>query len=228
MASLHFAGSAMPSIRPRRGCGSPSLFSGPAFQMPDGRGSFFDVLTGARQRGLEVRVLFWRPDDATAHLRTNAFWGSPAHVALLEQQASDISVRWDRAHPGFCQHQKLWLIDAGLDTACAFVGSINLNPHSVVAPGHRGAEHNHDMYLEISGPAVTDIHHNFVQRWNEASERHAADGRWGPDADRDLAFPDRVAAACGPPSPRCSGRSILAATPTPTPPRRGSVCHRRR
>jgi phosphatidylserine/phosphatidylglycerophosphate/cardiolipin synthase-like enzyme len=36
-----------------------------------------------------------------------------------------------------------------------------------------------------------------VQRWNEASERDEADGRWGPDADRDLAFPDRVAAACG-------------------------------
>jgi cardiolipin synthase A/B len=172
-------------------------FLWPTFQMPDGHGSFFEVLTRARQRGLDVRVLFWRPDDATAHLRTNAFWGSPAHVALLEQQASDISIRWDRAHPGFCQHQKLWLIDTGLETACAFVGGINLNPHSVVAPGHRGAEHNHDMYLEISGSAVTDIHHNFVQRWNEASERHAADGRWGPDADRDLAFPDHVAAACG-------------------------------
>jgi cardiolipin synthase len=167
------------------------------FQMPDGRGSFFEVLTRASQRGLDVRVLFWRPDDATAHLRTNAFWGSPAHVTQLEQHASNISIRWDRAHPGFCQHQKIWLIDAGLETACAFVGGINLNPHSVVAPGHRGAEHNHDMYLEISGSAVTDIHHNFVQRWNEASERHAGDGRWGSDADRDLAFPDRVAAACG-------------------------------
>ena len=167
------------------------------FRMPDGRGSFFDVLGGACRRGVDVRVLFWRPDDATGHLRANAFWGSPAHVALLEQQAPGISVRWDRAHPGFCQHQKFWLIDAGSDTACAFVGSINLNPHSVVAPGHRGAGHNHDMYLEISGPAVTDVHHNFVQRWNEASERDKADGRWGLEADRDLPFPDRVAAPCG-------------------------------
>lgn len=167
------------------------------FRLPDGRGAFFDVLERAGRRGLDVRVLFWRPDDATAELRANAFWGSPAQVALLEQRASAISIRWDRAHPGFCQHQKLWLIDVGLDRACAFVGGINLNPHSVVAPGHRGADHNHDMYLEISGPAVTDVHHNFVQRWNEASERDEADGRWGPDADRDLAFPDRVAAACG-------------------------------
>ena len=167
------------------------------FQMPDGRGSFFEVLTRARRRGLDVRVLFWRPDDATGHLRTNAFWGSPAHVALLKHQASTISIRWDRAHPGFCQHQKMWLMDAGLEAACAFVGGLNLNPHSVVAPGHHGAEHNHDMYLEISGSAVTDIHHNFVQRWNEASERHSAEGRWGPDADGDLAFPDQVATAGG-------------------------------
>ena len=167
------------------------------FQMPDGRGSFFQVLTRARRRGLDVRVLFWRPDDATAQLRTNAFWGSPAQAAMLMQQASTINIRWDRAHPGFCQHQKMWLMDAGLETACAFVGGINLNPHSVVAPGHHGAEQYHDMYLEISGPAVTDIHHNFVQRWNEASDRHAADGRWGPDADRDLAFPEQVAAASG-------------------------------
>jgi phosphatidylserine/phosphatidylglycerophosphate/cardiolipin synthase-like enzyme len=168
-----------------------------AFQMPDGRGSFFEVLTRARRRGLDVRVLFWRPDEVTAQLRTNAFWGSPGQVALLEQQAPDISIRWDRAHPGFCQHQKCWLMDAGLDSACAFVGGINLNPHSVVAPGHSGAAQNHDICLEISGSAVTDIHHNFVQRWNEASERGEADGRWGPDADRDLDFPDRIAAAQG-------------------------------
>ena len=168
-----------------------------SFEMPDGRGSFFDALMRARRRGLDVRVLFWRPDDATADLRTNAFWGSPAHLALLEQYAPEISIRWDRAHPGYCQHQKLWLIDVELPTACAFVGGINLNPHSVVAPGHRGAEHNHDLCLEVSGPVVTDVHHNFVQRWNEASERNEADGRWGPDAGRDLAFPEQLAAAGG-------------------------------
>lgn len=167
------------------------------FQLPDGRGSFFDILSRAGERGLDVRVLFWRPDDATAHLRTNAFWGSPGQFALLELEAPQVSVRWDRAYPGFCQHQKFWLIDAGLDSACAFVGSTNLNPHSVVAPGHRGAQQNHDVTLGISGPAVTDVHHNFVQRWNEASERNEADGRWGPDADRDLAFPDQVAAVRG-------------------------------
>ena len=167
------------------------------FQMPDGRGSVFDVLARARRRGLDVRALFWRPDDATASLRTNAFWGSPEQVGLLARQAPGLSIRWDRAHPGFCQHQKFWLLDAGLETACAIVGGLNLNPHSVVAPGHGGPGQNHDIALELHGPAVTDIHHAFVQRWNEASEREVADGRWGPAADDALPFPDQLAAPRG-------------------------------
>lgn len=172
-------------------------FLWPDFQMPDGRGSFFEVLSRARQRGVDIRVLFWRPDQSTAQLRTNAFWGSDAHFEVLRQQASGISIRWDRAHPGFCQHQKCWLLDPGLDSAVGFVGSINLNPHSVVAPGHRGAGQNHDLCLEVRGPLVTDIQHNFVQRWNEASERDEPDGRWGPEGDQPLPWPDRLAVARG-------------------------------
>ena len=43
--------------------------------------------------------------------------------------------------------------------------------------------------MEISGPAVTDVHHIFVQRWNEASERSLDDGRWSNAADDQLPFP---------------------------------------
>jgi len=105
-----------------------------AFEMPDGRGSAFDVLDRAAARGIDVRLIFWRPDSETEWLKRNAFWGSAAHVDLLETRRSGAKIRWDRAHPGFCQHQKSWLIDAGADDEIAFVGGINLNPHSVVAP----------------------------------------------------------------------------------------------
>lgn len=71
------------------------------------------------------------------------------------------------------------LIDAGTDSETCFVGGINLNPHSMVPPGHCGERQNHDLYIELAGPSLVDVHHNFVQRWNEASERHARDGRWG-------------------------------------------------
>ena len=116
-------------------------FMWPNFQMPDGRGSALEVLDRAAKRGVDVRIIFWRPDDQTASLRRNAFWGAPEHFALLQELNAGISIRWDCAQPGFCQHQKTWLIDAGEDTQTAFVGGINLNPHSVVAPGHSGSKH---------------------------------------------------------------------------------------
>ena len=172
-------------------------FMWPAFRMPDGRGTPLDLFERVAQRGIDVRILFWRPDEEMARHRQNAFWGSPQHFALLAERYPHVNIRWDRAHPGYCQHQKSWLIDAEHATATAFVGGINLNPHSLVAPGHHGQGHNHDAYVEIAGPAVVDVHHNFVQRWNEASERHTADGRWGPHSDEELAFPTHTPPTCG-------------------------------
>lgn len=162
------------------------------FLMPDGRGTALDVFERAAERGIDVRLIFWRPDDQTAHLRQNAFWGSPAHFELLAERYPRLSIRWDRAQPGYCQHQKTWLIDAELDSARAFIGGINLNPHSLVRPGHQGEGHNHDVYIELTGPAIVDVHHNFAQRWNEASERTLPDGGWGQAWREELAFPKQL------------------------------------
>lgn len=162
------------------------------FEMPDDRGSALDVFSRAAGRGIDVRLIFWRPDVETEQLKRNAFWGSTDHIGLLEASRSEVRIRWDRAQPGFCQHQKSWLIDAGADTETAFVGGINLNPHSMVGPGHCGEDQNHDVYIELAGPSAVDVHHNFVQRWNEASERLAEDGRWGAGSEANLPFPARV------------------------------------
>jgi cardiolipin synthase len=162
------------------------------FQMPDSRGSALDVLNRAAARGLDVRLIFWRPDLETEKFKANTFWGSPEHIDLLARRDSAIRVRWDRAQPGFCQHQKIWLIDPGTETETVFLGGINLNPNSMVSPGHRGEGQNHDVYLELAGPSAVDVHHNFVQRWTEASERHSADGRWGSGSEIDLPFPSRL------------------------------------
>jgi cardiolipin synthase len=163
-----------------------------ACQMPDGRGTPLDVLNRAAERGVDVRIIFWRPDPETEYLKMNAFWGAPEHFDLLRKSASSILIRWDRAQPGYCQHQKSWLIDAGAEAETVFLGGINLNPHSVVAPDHRGKGQNHDVYVELTGPSAVDVHHNFVQRWNEASERILPDGRWGAGSEADLPFPTRV------------------------------------
>jgi cardiolipin synthase len=168
-----------------------------AFEMPDGRGGALDVLDRAAARGIDVRILFWRPDATTESLKRNAFWGSADQIGQLEARGSGVRIRWDCAQPGFCQHQKSWLIDAGGESETAFVGGINLNPHSVVAPGHYGEGQNHDVYVEVAGPAAADVHHNFVQRWNEASERLRDNGRWGAGSETDLPFPAHVPARRG-------------------------------
>jgi cardiolipin synthase A/B len=157
-------------------------------KMPDGRGSPLDVLEPAARRGVDVRVIFWRPDAQTKSFEKNAFWGSSEHFELLKHHPR-VNVRWDRTEPGYCQHQKTWLIDADTDDAIAFVGGINLNPNSMVSPGHAGEGQNHDAYVELSGPSVADVQHNFVQRWNEASERHLSNGYWGELGQTDLPFP---------------------------------------
>ena len=159
------------------------------FRMPDGRGSLFDVLDRAAARGLDVRVIFWRPNpESPRGSKGSTFEGTPADHDLLLARGSRFRARWDRAHGHYLHHQKSWLIDAGTPSEVAFVGGINLTARAVGAPGHREG-HRHDAYVEVSGPSATDVHHNFVQRWNEASERALDDGRWGHDADDQLPFP---------------------------------------
>jgi phosphatidylserine/phosphatidylglycerophosphate/cardiolipin synthase-like enzyme len=169
-------------------------------QMPDGRGSFFDVLDRAVERGLDVRALFWRPEPyGTPRIVESAFRGEEEEHAWLAKRGSRFFARWDHNPGHYCHHQKSWLIDAGQPGETTFVGGINLHHNSVVSPGHPYIEHKwgstHDVYVELRGPAATDVHHNFVQRWNEASERRHDHGTWEDPGD--LPFPGQVSAPAG-------------------------------
>lgn len=175
-----------------------------AFCMPGGRGSLFDVLDRAAARGVDVRAMFWsEPDIADQIADEGHFVASDGHTAFLKERNSLLRARWDRV-PKYCQHQKSWVIDAGHLGEVAFVGGINLDVGSVAAPGHplepsiEPGRSVHDLYCEIAGPAATDVVHNFVQRWNEASERNDEHGCY-PDlqvAD-DLKFPTQTSASQG-------------------------------
>ena len=169
-------------------------FFAPDFRFPDDR-ELFDVLDAAVARGLDVRVLFWRPNpESSRYGRT--FPGTAVDRDVLFARGSLFRIRWDRADAAFCQHQKSWLMDAGQPTETAFVGGINLTAKAIGSPGHRDGG-RHDVYLEVTGPSATDVHHNFVQRWNEASERERPDGIWGPGEDPPLPFPIRASKPCG-------------------------------
>ena len=169
-------------------------------RMPGAHGSFFDVLDRVQARGLDVRVIFWRSLPLHAESPGAHFVGTEEERAWLAARGSRFQARWDRAEGAYCQHQKSWLVDAGEPGETAFVGGINLEQTSVAPPGHAalGPESVHDVYVEVRGPAATDVHHNFVQRWNEASDRALSDGLW-PDArsQSDLQFPARLSAPAG-------------------------------
>ena len=162
------------------------------FEMPGGRGTLFDVLDRAVERGIDVRVIFWRHWELARYEPGSHFPGGEHGRRFLAERGSRFLARWDQAHGRYCQHQKSWLVDAGREGEVAFVGGINLNAGSVVVPGHpaRDGGNTHDVYVEVRGPSASDVHHNFVQRWNEASDRDQPDGVW-PDAlsQDDLAFP---------------------------------------
>ena len=168
--------------------------------MPDDHGSFFDVLDRAQARGLDVRVLFWRHEQLAAINPDSHFAGTVTDREFLAKRGSRFLARWDQAHGRYCQHQKSWVVDAGQPGETAFVGGINLNNGSVVAPGHAPRElgSTHDVYVELRGPAATDVHHNFVQRWNEASDRDREDGVWPDARSQDvLAFPRELSPVAG-------------------------------
>src|SRR5215475_9572832 len=80
------------------------------FRMPGGRGTLFDVLDRPVRRGIDVRVIFWRPNpEATYVSPGSTFRGSQADRDFLSARGCRIRIRWDRAHGAFCQHQKCWL-----------------------------------------------------------------------------------------------------------------------
>lgn len=157
------------------------------FRFPDRQEALFDVLDRAVARGLDVRLLVWRPNPETASF-PHVFGGTPEQRALLAKRGARFKIRWDRAASVFCQHQKSWLIDAGRPSETTFVGGMNLNG---------GALGLHDVYVEVTGPSATDVRHNFVERWNEASERQVPDGNWMCDAGDELALPERPGDPCG-------------------------------
>jgi cardiolipin synthase A/B len=107
------------------------------FRMPDGRGSLFDVLDRAAARGLDVRVIFWRPNpESPRGSKGSTFEGIPADHDLLRARRSRFRARWDRAHGHYLHHQKSWLIDAGEPSEVAFVGGINLTARAARATPH--------------------------------------------------------------------------------------------
>ncbi len=192
-------------------------------RFPGGRGTFLDLMDDAASRGVDVRVLFWHPEGrldglVAVHL-DDTFSGTESSIGMLGSRSTRWQARWD-AVGRQCQHQKAWLVDAGTDAEVAFVGGINIGKGSMAGPDH--AEPNpgpevvgddryadvHDVHCLVRGPVATDVHDNFVMRWNGASERGREHGSWPPGETDDLPAPATRTGKLGPTTAQIQ-RSVL-------------------
>ena len=75
-----------------------AAFVAPDFQMPGGSGALFDVLDRAVERGLDVRVIFWRPNqESIGYGRTSQAHRTSAACSRrgVHGSASDGTARLD-------------------------------------------------------------------------------------------------------------------------------------
>lgn len=170
-------------------------FVQPAFVLPDGT-HWWKALRDCRDRGVDVRVLFWRNPEffSTKHV----FLGAPDDRAALAAARITWAARWDQSpDEAHCHHQKAFVVDANEDSAIAFVGGMVLSASTLARPGHHHGLQKHDAFVELQGPVVVDAAHNFIQRWNFA--RPHPDAPPWPDAEHadDLPWPSRVPPPAG-------------------------------
>ena len=179
-------------------------FLEPEATFPNGRGTFFDLLDNAASRGLDVRALIWQPEGPSAEA-DDTLCADAKTTETLSSRNTQWQARWDAVGIN-CQHQKVWLIDAGTPNETAFVGGINITQGSMANRTHEEpnfGERNerysniHDIHCQIQGPITSDVHQNFVMRWNGASEQNKEHGSWPKNETDDLPEIDKIASNVG-------------------------------
>lgn len=146
--------------------------------LPGSSETLLDELDAVAARGVDVRLLFWWSE----YPGIGSFRGEPAELEELRNRGVRVKMRWDDVPRG-CHHQKSHVIDEEV----AYVGGINLTSDGLSTPDHSTHGH-HDLCVELSGPVVSDVSENFVQRWNQASRTAShAHAYPSPDEADDLA-----------------------------------------
>lgn len=156
------------------------------FAFPQGP-SLFDTLDRLVERGVDVRVLFWRNPQFfnTSHL----FLGDEADRAFLRERDAKWFARWDSSYPvkGHSHHHKLWLVDSGEADGFAFIGGLTWGNNSLDTPSHNMWRHSrHDLCLEVHGPCVDDIVSTFCEHWEREQTDPTHPAPWPESVDTSM------------------------------------------
>jgi len=153
------------------------------FRIPSLNKSIITIIIDiSNNKNIDVRVLAWR-----SKVKSGDFAGTKEDFRILKKLDCKAKFRWDSNKLG-CHHQKMFIIDDNI----AFVGGINMDETHIDSSAHsrRKPHSTHDLFCEIRGPAVRDVMHNFVERWNGATERNKKYGSYPQDAKPDdLSYP---------------------------------------
>lgn len=143
-----------------------------------------NVLSYAVAKGVDVRVLLWST-------YTLPFMAGPKQVQEALEEVGVLCLLDDTHmgllnHPLTAHHQKTVVVDG----RCAFVGGIDMMmenngdhdrwdtkghsyQHLLRLGKNEFMPHSwHDVHMLFEGPAVFDVEHNFLQRWNAVVELH--------------------------------------------------------
>jgi len=148
------------------------------FKIPSFNKSIIETISEVSQKeNMDFRILAWRSKAIRGD-----FEGTKKDFKILKDLNCKAKIRWDSNKLG-CHHQKIFIIDDKI----AFVGGINMDETHIDTSAHdRKKPHpTHDLFCEIRGPAVRDVIHNFVQRWNEATEKNKKYGSFPQDTKPD-------------------------------------------
>lgn len=153
------------------------------YVIPSFNKSIMEIISDiSHNQNVDVRVLAWR-----SKVKSGDFAGTKNDFKVLKNLNCKAKFRWDSNKLG-CHHQKIFIID----TQIAFVGGINMDETHIDSNTHnRMKPHStHDLFCEIRGPAARDVTDNFVQRWNEATEKNKKYGSYPQDPKPgDLSYP---------------------------------------
>ena len=131
-----------------------------SWRHPDTGATFIDWLNTAADRGVDVRVLFWRLE------RYNAVLCRPPRGAAgfdsfgtVDNLATDcrFKVRFDSSGSDHrhCHHEKSWVIDGSTADPIAITGGIVINASELNEPGHpslpstKPGHQKHDVNVEV-------------------------------------------------------------------------------
>ncbi|MEM6767543.1 MAG: phospholipase D-like domain-containing protein, partial [Bacteroidota bacterium] len=120
-----------------------------------------DVLIAQHNNGKDVRQII---NDNVAVLDTNI----PSANYLLAQSVKAIR---DRRFPRAGSNHGKFLIVRSNTSGWALIGSVDVSVNRLDDDSHSGNYDNitHEVGALVEGPAVADIEHSFVERWNDPS-----------------------------------------------------------